>query len=314
VPKTSSGKIRRQAARAVFESGAVGAAAVRRQVLRLAFSAMVPLIRRAARRTLDFLFAIYVSAVGIAIAVVGWLATAVLPLETWRWRSLRPLIRIYCWAAGIRLSRTNISRIPRGRAFIVAANHSSYLDGPMLTWALPGRFTYVAKAELLDHWVSRIFLKRLGTAFVTRFDAQRSVADTDRIAAVVRQGRGLVTFPEGTLSRMAGLLPFQLGAFLMAVRTGAPIVPVVIRGTRHVMRDGTWIPRPGPVSIDVLEPIESRPAAELADDEEWRAAVALRDRTRAAILARCGEPDLVHERPLDVLAAEARGPKIMQGV
>ena len=54
---------------------------------------------------------------------------------------------------------------------------------------------------------------------------------------------------------MAGLLPFRLGPFMVAVRTGASVVPVVIRGTRHVLRDGTWVPRPGTIEVEVLDAI-----------------------------------------------------------
>jgi hypothetical protein len=74
-----------------------------------------------------------------------------------------------------------------------------------------------------------------------------------------------------------------------------------------VLRDGTFVPRPGLVSVEVLEPIEPHRGPPLPPEREWAAAVALRERTRAAILARVGEPDLVHERPLAQLAAEARG-------
>jgi 1-acyl-sn-glycerol-3-phosphate acyltransferase len=305
VPKTSSGKIRRQAARAVFESGAVGAAAVRRQVLRLALSSTMPLARRGVRRMGTWLYGSYVSVIGVVVILVGWPGALVLPTMTWRRRLLRAVIRFYCAAAGIQLSRQNVFLVPEDRAFIVAANHSSYFDGPALLAALPGAAAFVAKAELAAHWFPRLFLTAIGTIFVRRFDAARGVADTERMVATVQSGRGLITFPEGTLSRMAGLLPFQLGAFLVAVRTGVPVVPVVVRGTRHVLRDGTWVPRPGPISVEALEPIEPHRGS-ISPEEEWAAAVRLRDRTRAAILARVGEPDLVHERPLDQLAAQAR--------
>lgn len=100
---------------------------------------------------------------------------------------------------------------------------------------------------------------------------------------------------------MAGLLPFRLGIFMVAARTGAAVVPVAIRGTRYAMRDGTWVPRPGSIEVHILDPIFPP-----TDQEEWRAAVTVRDAARADILAHCGEPDLAHERPLDKLADDAR--------
>ena len=304
VPKTSSGKIRRQAARAVFESGATGALSVRMQVARMALAALGPLVRRGTRRSARALYAVYVTALGAIIATLGWLGAALLPLESWRWFMLRGLVRLYMLLAGIRLIVRGLDKLPAGRAVLIAANHSSYFDAPVALTALPGRHSFVAKGELQNHWVPRVLLKRLTTIFVTRFDARRGVADTNRIAQTVKGGRSVVSFPEGTLSRMAGLLPFRLGIFMVAVRTNAAVVPVAIRGTRHALRDGTWVPRPGTIEVDVLDPIEPP-----VDQEEWQAAVTMRDAARAAILAEVGEPDLMHERVLDRLGNEVRGKK-----
>jgi 1-acyl-sn-glycerol-3-phosphate acyltransferase len=84
--------------------------------------------------------------------------------------------------------------------------------------------------------------------------------------------------------REAGLLPFRMGAFAVAAQAGVPVVPVVIRGTRSMLRDGSWFPRHVPVSITVGQPL-----APVGND--WTAAVKLRDAVRAEILRGCGEPD-----------------------
>ena len=80
-----------------------------------------------------------------------------------------------------------------------------------------------------------------------------------------------------------------MGAFLTAAQLGIPVVPVVIRGTRSILRDGSWLPRRGVISIHFGTPI-------LPAGADFEAALALRDTARAHILARCGEPDLGHER------------------
>ena len=77
-----------------------------------------------------------------------------------------------------------------------------------------------------------------------------------------------------------------MGAFVAAASVGAPLVPVAIRGTRSVLRDGTWFPSRALVQIIVSAPL-------LPDGHDWATAVRLRDRARAAILASCGEPDFV---------------------
>ena len=84
---------------------------------------------------------------------------------------------------------------------------------------------------------------------------------------------------------MPGLLPFRMGAFLAAAQAGAPIVPVTIRGTRSILRAGSWFPRRGRLEVIVEPPIPP-------DGADWAAAVRLRDAARAAILRHCGEPDL----------------------
>jgi 1-acyl-sn-glycerol-3-phosphate acyltransferase len=81
------------------------------------------------------------------------------------------------------------------------------------------------------------------------------------------------------------LRPFRLGAFVIAVDRQVGVVPVTLRGTRSVLRDGEWLPRRGDVSVHIGE--VSRP-----DGDDFAAAVRLRDRVRSAMLAHANEPDL----------------------
>jgi 1-acyl-sn-glycerol-3-phosphate acyltransferase len=76
-----------------------------------------------------------------------------------------------------------------------------------------------------------------------------------------------------------------MGAFVAAAQSGRPVVPVALRGTRSVLRAGSWLPRRAPVEVFIGRPIPPRGAG-------WSDALALRDAARAAILARCGETDL----------------------
>ena len=84
---------------------------------------------------------------------------------------------------------------------------------------------------------------------------------------------------------MPGLLAFHLGAFTSAVAADLPVVPVTLRGTRSILRGDQWFPRRGAISLHVGRPIPP-------DGEDFAAVLRLRDGARAAILARCGEPDL----------------------
>jgi 1-acyl-sn-glycerol-3-phosphate acyltransferase len=164
-------------------------------------------------------------------------------------------------------------------------NHSSYMDALVLAAALPGEPAFVAKKELAPQLFAGPFLRKLGTLFVERFDAEASLADAEKLTGVAREGRPLVFFPEGTFTRRPGLTRFYLGAFKIAAEAGLPVVPGVIRGTRSMLRANQWFPRHSSVSVDIGAPIAP-------DGTDFSAVVHLRDRAREAILSRCGEPDI----------------------
>ncbi len=123
------------------------------------------------------------------------------------------------------------------------------------------------------------------TEFVERFDKERGVADARRLGELARRGEALVFFPEGTFGRMPGLLPLRMGAFVVAAEAGVPVVPIGIRGSRSLLRAGSWFPRRGALSVGIGPPV-------VPEGKDWSAAVKLRDLSRLQILKLTGEPDL----------------------
>jgi 1-acyl-sn-glycerol-3-phosphate acyltransferase len=111
--------------------------------------------------------------------------------------------------------------------------------------------------------------------------------EMNEIVETLRHGESVFIFPEGTFTAHEGVRPFQLGAFKAAVASDRAICPVVLRGTRQFLRDGTILPRPSRVSLTILPLI--RPAGRAADSD-WQELVRLRDETRAQIAAHSGEP------------------------
>jgi 1-acyl-sn-glycerol-3-phosphate acyltransferase len=292
VLKTSSGKIRRAACRAAYERGELSAARpVWWQIARLAWAGILPQARRSLRTAAALLYGAYALALLGVLGTFTWLACAALPRPRWCWRIARPMARLFLRSLGARFTVLGLERLPAGRPAVLVANHASYLDGAVLVAALPDPVHFVAKRELLDHWVPRIFLERLGAAFVERFDAQRGAEDTAQLAEHVRAGRSILVFPEGTFRRMPGLLPFRMGAFVAAAHAGAPVVPVALRGTRSMLREGQWLFRRAPITVAIGAPLEPEGA-------DWQAALRLRDRAREQILRSCGEPDLGEETEL----------------
>jgi 1-acyl-sn-glycerol-3-phosphate acyltransferase len=105
----------------------------------------------------------------------------------------------------------------------------------------------------------------------------------------VRRGARIISFPEGTLTRMPGLLAFRLGAFHVAAAAQVAVVPVTMRGTRSILRGDQWFPRRGRISVRIGHAL-------LPDGSDFAAAVRLRDKTRALMLKTSGLPDLAGER------------------
>ena len=235
-------------------------------------------LRRAADRLAAGLYALYGWCVLLLVAVPTWLLVAVLPVADWRWAVVRWFSRTLFWATGVPITVHGRENLPAaGTPYIIVSNHMSYLDSPVLTATLPGPYSFVAKAELLDQFVPRVFLKRIGTEFVERFDARKGVEDAKRIADIASSGRPLLYFAEGTLTRMPGLLPFHMGAFQTAVEAGLPVIPIAIRGTRSILRDQSAFPRRGAVSLVIDRPIDPASLTAGAGDDTWTRAIRLRD-------------------------------------
>jgi 1-acyl-sn-glycerol-3-phosphate acyltransferase len=161
---------------------------------------------------------------------------------------------------------------------VLVSNHASYLDGLVLVAALEQPLAFVAKRELERQWVAGSFLKRLGVAFVDRFDPRRSVADAQQMTELAQSGRGLVVFPEGTFVANPGLLPFRLGGFLAAAHAGVPVIPVSLGGTRQLLGAGHWWPRKAALSVRIGAPVPVAPQL-----EPFAAAVQMRDQARRVI-------------------------------
>lgn len=289
VLKTSSGKIRRAASRALYERGEVGVPtrAPWRQVARLLWAGTGPLLRRVWRAVTALLYAGYAWLLFGIFAPLTWLGAVMLPGASRAQRWMRFMARALQTLSGNPLQVTGLEHIPAGPC-VLAANHASYLDGIVLAACLPGPFSFIAKREFTGNFIADIFLRRIGAKYVERFDAQRGVADARDLALAVNNGRALVFFPEGTFTRRPGLLPFRLGAFVTAAEAGVPVVACSIRGTRSMLRADEWFPRRGHLRVHLSAPI-------IPTGNDWSAAIRLRDAVRAEILRHCGEPDLAQD-------------------
>ena len=247
-------------------------------------------LRRWGRSAFDLAYAAWWWGLLTALAAPVWVIVFLLPLRNWRHTVVHHFARTFLWLTGARLS-VETEAPPPDKHVVFVANHASYLDGLVICAAIPGRLSFVAKAELEPQFVAGTFLRRLGTLFARRFDPKAGIEDTAAQGKAAQTGERIVSLPEGTLTRYPGLLAFHMGPFLIAAQEGVPVMPVTLSGTRSMLRGDQWFPRPARIRVHIGAPLEP-------EGTEFDAALRLRDAARAVILTQSGEPDAARERAL----------------
>lgn len=127
---------------------------------------------------------------------------------------------------------SGLENVPPGGGLVVASNHVSYWDPVAVGCALPRKVFFMAKAELFAIPVLGPVISRLGA-----FPVHRSGADARAVKKalqLLRQGQAVGIFPEGTRSHTGELLPPHVGAAMLALHGGVPVLPVAVIGTRGV--------------------------------------------------------------------------------
>lgn len=288
VLKTSSGKIRRSACKEAYETGQIGSSGepAWRTGVRLAVATWHAQIVIAGRRIGRLLWAgwVWTTVFLLAVPFAGSVALLRRPALARPWARLG--CRLFLRLAGFRLNPASPLELPTG-PHVLICNHAGYLDGLVLLATLPARpgYTFIAKRELAHSAFSRAVLGGLGARFIERYELRQSAGDVDAMTEALRAGERLMVFPEGTFTRVSGLRPFRLGAFVAAVQAGVPVVVCAITGTRQALRDETWIPQRGTLRLAVADTLNP-------DGSDWAAAVRLARRARTAMLPLTGEPDL----------------------
>lgn len=286
IPKTSSGKLRRNECRLRYERGNLEQKTlpVWRQVLRLLRSGWRQEGVLAWRQISRHLYAAWAwFAFGLA-GLCTLVSVNILPRHQWRWKVVHFCARALGRLTGTRLvvrGGDRLRNLPEG--CVVVANHASYVDALVVSAVMPVPVSFVAKAELLRFAALRRLFRLIDVEPVDRSTDLASVRASRRIAERAR-GRRLMYFAEGSFDSAPGIQPFHMGAFMTAAAAGQPILPLAIKGTRRKMPADRWNPRPGRIEVVVGELVHP-------EDDSWASALKLREQVRNAIIAMSGEPD-----------------------
>lgn len=201
---------------------------------------------------------IAVPAISIATLLLGPAVLLLAPLSA---RAADRIVRLWCRVTlrccGARLEVRGGETLQPGATYVFLANHQSHLDAPSIFLALRRPVRYVAKESLLRIPVFGWAVRAIGTIAIDRGDPADARQRLQRAEAALPPGVSVLFFAEGTRSGDGGLQPFRRGGAVMAQNLGLPLVPLAVRGTRQILPRGSLRIHPGPVRIDIGEPIAS---------------------------------------------------------
>lgn len=199
------------------------------------------------------LFFVYTMAIAIAVLVISAIrpGSGLFNVLVDHWASM------YLRIPPVRWSVDGLEHVDPSERYVVASNHLSMFDIPLLFKVLPFPGRFLAKKELFRLPLIGRAMTTIGIIEIDRDAGGGSSrqAINRGVTIAAERGYSLLVFPEGTRSKDASLLPFKKGAFRIAIDTGLPLLPVVIEGTNRISRPHSKIYHPGSVSVRVLPPI-----------------------------------------------------------
>lgn len=226
-----------------------------------------------------------IPAIGLYTVVLG--AISVLsstfdPSGDFGHRCARAWSRLILRTTGVRVVARGIERLDLSRSYVVASNHQSIYDIPILFATLPLQLRIVAKDSLGSLPFLGWHLRRTGHLLVDRTNPGADIVQ--KMRRLVRKGSSLIVFPEGTRSVDGRVGRFKKGSFLVAIDAGLPVVPVSVAGSRRVMQKGRLMVCPGEVAVTVHEPVPTSGVPRAA-------VIEFADRVRAIVRQDVDEPE-----------------------
>ncbi len=296
IPKTSSGKLRRDETKQLYLAGTLTAPKppawlqIARLGLVSSLKAALRTVWGGLRTAFEKIYGVYFIIVFILWIVPTWMIVKQFKDEKAAGRFTSAALKVLFFLVAIRVKVVGKEYMDTPGAKVYASNHASYFDVLPLMMGLGVSYRFVAKGEVNAMPLIGTFLNKMGHLSFNRHDAGSRLRQVHEIEHCLQQGDSVFVFPEGTFVPEEGVRPFQLGAFRGAVATGAPVVPVSLAGTRRFLRDRTFLPRPTRVTITLSPPIYPSEALPSGGPRHLPEIVRLRDLSREAIARHSGEP------------------------
>lgn len=169
--------------------------------------------------------------------------------------------------AGARITIKGGEKIEKGRSYVVMSNHQSLFDIWALIGKLPLQLRWVIRSGIKKMPVFGYALERMGHVYIDRGNRENTTQRLREATQKIRKGVSVAIFPEGTRSRNGRLQRFHKGGAVIALGTGAPILPVTVNGGRFVLPKGTLALMPGKIEVIVGDAIDPGSFGEDRKDE-----------------------------------------------
>ncbi len=192
--------------------------------------------------------------------LLGSLIILISPLDP-RGNLIHYIGKFWSWlnivAAGCRVQVRGKEKLDPRKTYVVMSNHQSLFDVWALIAHLPLQVRWIIKKDLRRLPVFGYALKRMGHIYIDRTRGDKVRESLERAASKIRGGTSVIFFPEGSRSEDGRLLKFRKGGFILARKTGFPILPVTINGSRFVLPKNTLGLMPGRIELIFESPIET---------------------------------------------------------
>jgi len=163
---------------------------------------------------------------------------------------------VILWLAKTKTEFNGLEHIDKNKTYIVVCNHLSYLDIPTLFRVLPLNLHFIGKHQLKKAPFIGWYMRATGMIFINRENTRAASKSLDEAALLIKNGKTVLIFPEGTVSETKIIKKFKKGGFSLAQKSGVDILPVSLKGTSDIWPTNTNSKfNRGTVKINIGQPI-----------------------------------------------------------
>lgn len=162
---------------------------------------------------------------------------------------------VIIWITGSKITIYGKENVKKDQYFIYVSNHESLMDIPAIFTAVPVNLYYVAKKELKSVPFLGWFMVMVGMIFIDRGNKEKAFESMRKAGKLIKGGKNVISFPEGTRNRDGKMKIFKRGSFIMAKAGNIEVVPIAVKGAREILPSGTGKLRPGHIKVKIGKPI-----------------------------------------------------------